>query len=423
MQPRAVGPTLVHACAAALLTIGCGRSQPSPPATRLNVLLITIDTLRADRVGAGVAPGLDRLAASSVRFTSARTAAPLTLPAHTTLHTGLLPPEHGVRENGAGALAGSHRTIAALLKASGYRTAAFVGAFVLDRRFGLAQGFDTYDDQIPRDPRATERLEAERPASVVIDRALAWFNQQSNRQSNQQSSINIQHSPFFVWVHLYDPHAPYTPPPEFAARAKSPYDGEVAYADAELARLFSALRIAGVLDRTLVVVAGDHGEGLGDHAERTHGMLVYDSTLRVPLVFSVPGRVPEMVDEAVSLSEVAPTILRAAGVTPPAEMKGRDLLKVRLKPDTTYDVYAETEYPRAAGWSPLQALTDGRWKIVRAGASTEVYDVRADPREQHDVAVSQASVAAAMSARAGTIHGAAAAPRSAALSADAQERL
>ena len=184
MQPRAVGPTLVHACAAALLTIGCGRSQPSPPATRLNVLLITIDTLRADRVGAGVAPGLDRLAASSVRFTSARTAAPLTLPAHTTLHTGLLPPEHGVRENGAGALAASHRTIATLLDASGYRTAAFVGASVLDRRFGLAQGFDTYDDQIPRDPRATERLEAERPASVVIDRALAWFNQQSNRQSN-----------------------------------------------------------------------------------------------------------------------------------------------------------------------------------------------------------------------------------------------
>src|SRR5438552_14655764 len=216
MQPRAVGPTLVHACAAALLTIGCGRSQPSPPATRLNVLLVTIDTLRADRVGAGVAPGLDRLAASSVRLTSARTAAPLTLPAHTTLHTGLVPPEHGVRENGAGALAASHQTIATLLKASGYQTAAFVGAFVLDRRFGLAQGFDTYDDQIPRDPQATERLEAERPASVVIDRALAWFNQQSiqqsNQQSNQQSSINIQHSPFFVWVHLYDPHAPYTPP-------------------------------------------------------------------------------------------------------------------------------------------------------------------------------------------------------------------
>src|SRR5262249_36848393 len=406
-----VRTALVHLCAAAL-TIGCGVRNQRSPATRPNILLVTIDTLRADRVGARVAPTLDRLAASGVRFTSARTAAPLTLPAHTTLHTGLLPPEHGVRENG-GTLGASHPTIATLLKASGYQTAAFIGAFVLDRRFGLAQGFDTYDDQIPRDPQATERLEAERPAGAVVDRALAWFATGT--------------SPFFVWIHLYDPHAPYVPPPAFRGRTRTPYDDEVAYADSEFSRVLGALRGKGILDRTLVVVAGDHGEGLGDHGERTHGMLVYDSTLRVPLVFAVPGRSSQTTDDAVSLSEVAPTILRAAGVTPPAEMRGRDLLMVRqegrLTPDATYDLYAETEYPRVAGWTPLQALTDGRWKVIRGGAAAEVYDVRTDPREEHDVAASQASVATAMSARASAIHGAAAASAAKALSADAQERL
>src|SRR5262249_50613530 len=158
-----------------------------------------------DRLGSGVTPTLDRLAASGLRFTAARSAVPLTLPSHTTIHTGLLPPQHGVRENGAGTLAPAHPTVARLLKDARYQTAAFVGAFVLDRGFGLAQGFDTYDDQIPRDPDAADRLEAERPASAVIDRATAWLH---NR--NQQSPINpqsaISNQQFFVWVHLYDPH-------------------------------------------------------------------------------------------------------------------------------------------------------------------------------------------------------------------------
>ena len=183
----------VLVCAVAMLTIGCGRSQPSPPATRPNILLVTIDTPRADRVGAGITPTLDALAASGVRFTAARSAVPLTLPSHATIHTGLLPPQHGVRENGAGGLLASHATIATLLKASGYQTAAFVGAFVLDRRFGLAQGFDTYDDQIPRDPQATERLEAERPAAAVIDRAQAWIVAVASHKSPVAS-------PFFLWV-------------------------------------------------------------------------------------------------------------------------------------------------------------------------------------------------------------------------------
>jgi len=307
-----------------------------------------------------------------------------------------------------------------LLKDAGYDTAAFVGAFVLDHRFGLAQGFDAYDDQIPRDPAATERLEAERPASAVVDRALAWLEHRSPALPAPPAH------PFFLWLHLYDPHAPYNPPKAFLPPGRSLYDGEIAYADSQLARLLDAIRSRQLLDRTIVVIAGDHGEGLGDHGERTHGMLVYDSTLRVPLIVAVPGRAPETRDEAVSLADLAPTLLRAAGVTPPVEMKGRNLLEGRgvgVRGAVSADLYSETEYPRVAGWSPLQALTDGRWKTILAGTSTEVYDLQNDPREAHDVAASQGAVAAAMAARAGAIHASAAGGAAHTISPEAQERL
>ena len=417
MRPCAFRRLPAALATVAALTAACSRA-PAP--VRPNVLLVTIDTFRADRVGTGVAPAIDRLAASGVRFTAARSAVPLTLPSHTTIHTGLLPPAHGVRENGVDALAGTHQTIALLLKGAGYDTAAFVGAFVLDHRFGLAQGFDTYDDQIPRDPDAADRLEAERPASAVIDRALTWLD------ANRQSATRNPQSAFFLWIHLYDPHAPYNPPSEFRARTSTPYDGEIAYADSQLARVLDALRARGLMDRTVVAVAGDHGEGLGEHGERTHGMLLYDSTLRVPLIIAAPGQAAATRDEAVSLADLAPTILRAAGVTPPDAMKGRDLLDtVRLPPsrNASADLYSETEYPRVAGWSPLQALTDGRWMTIRAGAATEVYDLRSDPRQEHDVAASQALLAAAMAARAETIHASAAASNGRAISPDVQERL
>jgi tetratricopeptide (TPR) repeat protein len=386
---------------------GCSR-EPAAAPPRPNVVLVTIDTLRADRLTPAVMPAADRLAARGARFVNARTTVPLTLPAHTSILTGLVPPAHGVRTNGADRLADRHPTIGVLVKNAGYRTAAFVGAFVLDRRFGLARGFDTYDDQIPRDPAASERLEAERPGSVVVDRALAWLD-------------GYAAHPFLVWIHLYDPHAPYNPPPDFLARAQalissshSPatnrarYDAEVMYADAQLARIVEWLTAHGMLERTLIVVGGDHGEGLGDHRERTHGMLLYDSTLRVPLVIAGPGVTAGVHGEAVSLVDLAPTILRAAGVTPPPEMSGRNLLvpkEVRLKPDT--ESYAETEYPRAAGWSPLQALTDGRWKMVRGTAFTEVYDLERDPAEEHDLAAAQSGVIRGMSARLDAIRAAA----------------
>ncbi|MBI3491506.1 MAG: sulfatase-like hydrolase/transferase, partial [Acidobacteria bacterium] len=202
------------------LLMACARS-PAPPQPTLNVLLVTIDTFRADRLGVGLTPALDRLADTGVRFTNARSAVPLTLPSHTSILTGRLPPEHGVRENGTDTLEGTHATVAQRLKSRGYQTAAFIGAFVLDRRFGLARGFDTYDDRIPRDPNATERLEAERPASAVVDSALAWLAAHTPPASSAPPALPaLPAPPFFVWIHLYDPHAPYTPPGEFVQRAR-----------------------------------------------------------------------------------------------------------------------------------------------------------------------------------------------------------
>jgi choline-sulfatase len=418
-----------HSFVAVALAAGlCGAcATKDRERVRPNILLITIDTWRADRLGIGVSPGLDGLAASAIRFTAARSAVPLTLPSHTTILTGLLPPQHGVRENGIDQPDAKYPTVATLLKGAGYSTAAFVGAFVLDRRFGLARGFDTYDDQIPRDPNATERLEAERPASVVVDRALAWLKVwDQGRRTDQgprtdQAPSTKDQGPFFVWLHLYDPHAPYDPPPGVAVHTTSRYDAEIAYTDAQVARVLQWLHAVALEGRTMIMVAGDHGEGLGDHGERTHGMLLYDSTLRVPLIVAAPGKKAEERREAVSLADIAPTILRAAHVTPPTEMQGRDLLaEVRLKADATY---SETEYPRVAGWAPLQALTDGRWKTIRAGAASEVYDLQSDPHEAHDLASSQPNVVTAMSTRIGAIRAAGGAQGSRHLSPEAEQRL
>jgi choline-sulfatase len=431
----------------AVLATACGRSPVDPPArAKPNVLLVTIDTLRADRLGTGVAPALDRLAASSLQFTSARTAVPLTLPSHTTILTGQLPPEHGVRDNGVDSSGNLTNTVARLLNSAGYQTAAFVGAYVLDRRFGLSQGFDTYDDQIPRDPNATERLEAERPASAVVDRALAWLDRVAapgtaapGTQAPSTQHLAPSTSPFFLWIHLYDPHAPYNPPHEFVrataertATVEERYDGEVRYADAQIARVLAWLDAHALRDRTFVVIAGDHGEGLGDHGERTHGMLLYDSTLRVPLIVSMPATAAARRDDPVSLADIAPTVLHAAGIAAPPAMKGRDLLSgvgglggtgKRDGAGPGSELYSETEYPRVAGWSPLHALTDGRWMAISGAGATALYDLQNDPREERDVSDAQRSVTAAMASRIDAIRRRAANPAGRAISSDAAQRL
>jgi choline-sulfatase len=348
-----------------LLLIACNPKQPAS-APRPDIVLITIDTLRADRVGRGLTPALDTLAQRGVRFTNARTAVPLTLPSHVTIMTGTLPPAHGVRENGV-VFKDSPLPLARVLHEAGYATAAFVGAYVLDRRFGLADGFDLYDDRIPRNPALALRLEAERRGGDVMNAALAW--------------LATAKRPFFVWVHLYDPHAPYDPPPDFLAKAGgNAYDGEVAYADAQIARLLDGLKKRGVIDTSLIVAAGDHGEGLGEHGEDTHGMLAYDSTLRVPLIVASPLLTAANVTAPVSLADLAPSILRQIGMSDRA--RGADLFS-GTPPDR--DVYAETLYPRTAGWHSIGALAGAQWKLVLS-SEAELYDVAKDPAETRNLA-------------------------------------
>ena len=406
---------LAIAVSASLVAGGCARSsqRAAAPARPASVLLISVDTLRADRVGGALTPAINRVAARGASFSSARTTVPLTLPAHVSLMTGLVPPSHGVRLNGVHRFDGSRPVLARLFQDAGRDTAAFVGAFVLDRQFGLAGGFAVYDDLIPRLPDASLRLEAERPASVVADRAIAWIKARAAAGADR---------PFFLWMHFYDPHAPYQPPADALARAAgNPYDGEVAYVDAQIARMLSALRESGDDENALIVIVGDHGESLGEHGERTHGMLVYEGAIRIPLVVAGPGVPAGVVRQPVSIVDVAPTLLRLGGVPVPAGMDGKDLFS---GPGQTHEIYAETQYPEVAGWSPLAALVDERWKLVATdGSSAELYDLARDGGERENAAASQPGTVAAVRARVTAIRSAAKRSTSAAPSAEAQQRL
>ena len=353
---------------------GCPRAERAP--RHPNLVLVTLDTVRADHLGCygygqAITPTLDRLAAEGVRFTDASSAVPLTLPSHTTVLTGLLPLHHGLRNNGVGALRAGTPTLATLLSRAGYRTGAFVGAFGLDHRFGLKPGFEVYDDEIERDPKAGFTLEAERPGREVMDRALAWLETDDAR-------------PFFLWVHLYDAHAPYTPPPAWAARHPGrPYDGEISEVDEQVGRLLEALRRRGVDGRTVVAVAADHGEGLGDHGELTHGLLLYEPTLHVPLLLRAPwGLKARVVKAPVSLVDLAPTLAGLLGQAFAGPLDGRDLSRTLLAGGEPADaeVYAETRYPATFGWSPLAAMRRRDLKY-NSSSRPELFDLRRDPKE------------------------------------------
>jgi len=354
---------LTAACAPARPAITGGATAP------LNLLLITLDTFRADRIVPRLTPALDRLAAAGLRFTDARTVAPLTLPAHVSIMTGLRPPRHGIRLNGAVFTNGAD-TLATRLQQAGYRTGAVVGAFVLDRRFGLAAGFDDYDDDIARDPAAMDTLHAERPAGAVIDRALAMLAHRTGP------------APWLQWVHLYDAHAPYTPAPAALSRAGGvAYDGDVAGVDDAVGRLLVAVAARADAARTAIVVVGDHGESLGAHDEATHGMLVTEPAIRVPLLLRVPGMAPATRRDAASVVDVAPTLLALAGQAVP-DLDGRNLL-APLPDDVSS--YAESEYPTVAAWAPVSALVRGSWKLVIADRP-RLFDLASDAEEQRDLA-------------------------------------
>jgi arylsulfatase A-like enzyme/Tfp pilus assembly protein PilF len=367
----------ILALLAGVALAGCGRAAAPRPAPREgapNVLLVSVDTLRADRVGAygasfGATPNLDALAAGGLRAEKALSPVPITLPAHATLLTGLYPPHHGVRHNGIFRLGAEQVTLAERFRDAGYATGAVVGAMVLERRFGLAQGFDRYDDEFGSD-RATSTGYLERPAAAVTAAALEWLGEVDG--------------PFFLFVHYYDPHADYTPPPAFASRfAGRPYEGEIASVDAALGELLAGLRAAGRLAHTVVAVTADHGESLGEHGERTHSYTLYDATLSVPLVLHGPG-VPEgrTLPGVVSIASVAPTLLRLAGLAPAAASDGEDLVARAAAPASGGgEAYAETLATQLDhGWAPLYALRTPEHHFVRA-PRPELYAVRDDPRE------------------------------------------
>jgi choline-sulfatase len=377
-----------------------------------NVLLITIDTLRVDRVGAfggrpGLTPHLDQLAAEGLRLTRAYSAAPLTLPSHASILTAVSPPVHGLRANGLFRLGPGLPTLATVLKAAGYRTGAFVGAFVLDARFGLNRGFDVYDDRYGEKPTDDPAEGAERRAEDVIKPAAAWITARgstsspradggattlSSPDSPAPSSQSPATSPFFAWVHLYDPHEPYRAPEPYASQHE-PYDAEVAYTDAMVGKLVADLRASGQLARTLVIVAADHGESLGEHGERTHGVFIYDTTMRVPWIISkgtgdsgtgdwgLGTRRGASSDALVRLIDLAPTALDLVGVTAPPEFEGRSVISLVNRQRDEAPAYLEAmDANLTRNWAPLTGVATRDYKLIDL-PNAEMYDLREDPHE------------------------------------------
>ncbi len=360
-----------------------GRLPGGVHPNQLNVLLITLDTTRWDRIGAygdGAAstPNLDRLAGEGVLFEQAIAPAPLTLPAHSTLFTGLRPPRHGVRDNGGYVLDPKHKTLASAMKDLGRQTGGFVGAFVLDGKFGLDAGFDTYYDRFDVSRQRSVSLGSiSRTAGEVVDNAMPWLNQHAG-------------APFFAWLHFYDAHSPYSPPEPFLSRFRDrPYAGEIAYVDSQVGRLLEWLDTRGLADRTVVVVIGDHGESLQEHGEATHGLFIYESTTRVPFVIRAPysaargRRVPGLV----RTEDVMPTVLDLVGGRAPEGIQGRSLapLLVGAATDLNLDAYSESLYARNHyGWSELRSLRSGRFKLIST-TRPELYDLERDPKEQRNL--------------------------------------
>ncbi len=394
------------------------------PGQRLNVLLVTIDTARADHYGCYGHAGaktryLDRLAAQGVRFETALSSAPITLPSHTSIFTGLYPTRHGVRNNGNFYVPEKLPTLATRLREGGWATGAFVSAFVLDRRYGLARGFETYDDRMEGASAQVVSLEAERRGDRTALALGEWLRRQSAAAPER---------PFFAWLHLYDPHEPYRPPQPFRGLfASDPYDGEIAFDDAVLASVLDTLGQTGQLDRTLVAVTSDHGESLGEHGEETHSMFVYEAALKVPLVLWRPGRLPagRVVGEPVRLVDLAPTLLELAGAAPLPGTDGRSLVPlIEGRPaGPPPPLYAETYLPQLyMNWAPLRALRDARFKLIDA-PRPELYDLQEDPHEQRNLHDSQPQRAAALQAALEQVAGAGGAMSVGALDRETAEKL
>jgi len=379
-----------------------------------NIVLITIDTLRADHVGCYgykqiKTPNIDALAADGTRFERAFAVVPVTLPSHTTMLTGTYPMLSGMHDFSLNKLSTAQPTLASVLKQAGYATGAVVAAAVLDSRFGLNQGFDFYYDHFDFSRLNEGNLdEMERPGNQVADLTLDWLG------TNWQKK-------FFLWMHLYDPHFPYNPPEpyrtEYAGRL---YDGEIAFADAQVGRVVRFLKEKGIYQNTLIVLAGDHGEGLGEHGEKTHGFFIYNSTMHVPLIIRLPGgKVGQTVEDVVSLVDLMPTVLTEVGVDVPAQVQGKNLFEekapaeqssspapsgpadksIRSTPSGERTVYGETFMPRLHfNWGELRGAENAKYHFIEA-PKPELYDVAKDPGELHNLFAEKKAVSEEMRAK------------------------
>jgi len=357
-----------------------------------NVLLITLDTTRADHIGCYGAttartPVLDRMAAEGILFERAYTPVPLTLPSHATILTGLLPPEHGLRINAVKSLDSGIPTLAEHFDQHGYRTSAFIASYVLNSRFGLNRGFGYYNDDVTNGEKGEHGVHQLRSARQIVNASLDWLN-----------SEGTSSDPFFCWVHIVDPHMPYQKHPkelgsDFAGNA---YEAEIAFADQHLGRLIAWLEEHNKLENTIVVIVGDHGEGLGEHGETEHGYMVYESTMHVPLIFRIPGDMVadsrgKRINQVVSLVDLYPTIGDLAGlpITSSLEVSGQNLFAVGDTIASENDspcVYGESEAPLLeAGWSPLQCVISDQRKYIRT-QRPELYDLASDPKELNNLA-------------------------------------
>ncbi len=399
-----------------LAVVAC-RDAPRPATfPGAPVVLVSIDTLRADHLPAygykGVAtPALDALARDSVVFENAYSPVPLTLPAHASLLSGQLPPVHGVRDNlGYVFDAEAHPTLTSLLKARGYATGAAVSAYVLHHTTGLAAGFDFYDDHVDTAAAGHAVGQAQRPGTETARRALAWLS-------------GVGAPPPFLFLHLYEPHSPYDPPEPYRGRyAASPYDGEIAEADAIVGSVVAELKAKGLYDRALVIVLSDHGEGLNDHGEEYHGILLYREALHVPLLVKLPGasRAGERVSRPVGLVDVMPTVAALLGIAVPPGLAGQPLFGAAT-PAAPVGVYSETFYPRIhLGWSELRSLIDARYHYIE-GPRPELFDIASDPGERRNLLATDAGRAGPLRDALARLEGGFAAPG--AVSAEQSERL
>jgi arylsulfatase A-like enzyme/Flp pilus assembly protein TadD len=361
------------------------RLVPAPQ--DLNVVVVTLDTTRADRLGCygfrGVAtPNLDAIAREGVVFENATAVVPLTFPSHSSMFTGLVPPHHGVRDNGGFFLDDAKVTLAERLQSAGYATGAFIGAWVLESRWGLGQGFQHYSDRFELSKYKIVSLgTVQKAGDEVMGDALAWLDTVKSRK-------------FFAWIHLYDAHAPYEPPEPYRSRYPGqPYLGEIAYTDAVLGRLTAWLRENGQLERTLLVVTADHGESLGDHGEGAHAYFIYGATTHVPLLVRTPWGLTGRNPSRVSGVDLMPTVLELVGLPPEPGLDGRSLARALFDPQAAlgHVAYSETYFPRYHfGWQQLRGLRDDRWSYIDA-PEPELYDLAADPGEAKNVFKSESA--------------------------------